>query len=645
MKNIRIIRLTLDNFKCHKHLELALDGRDVSIYGDNATGKTSIYDALTWLLFGKDSTGNGEKNVDIKPLDATGAVADHQAITSVEALFSVDGEGITLKRSYREIWSTKRGSSAETYDGNTSDYAVDGVPCKKLAYDAKIAELVSEDVFRLLTSVSYFASTLPWQKRRELLFDMAGTMSDQDIMAQDAQFALLRDGMGKLSLEDYRKKLTAEKKRYTGIKSEVPARLNECQKTLEDLAGMDFDLLRQSEIEAKHEMEELNARLRGLGSDLATEKLNMDLREARVQLDQLEAANREYKAKQLAGMPDTNAVRANLAAENRNLAHATYLMDTAKSGKERCEKAIAGLRDKWAEISGRCFTASVCPTCGQVLPADQLAAARDKFEAARNKDLQAVEADAARLKDEQAQMEQRIEELTNEISGRQKAVAELDAELKQIAAQVIAPSDMDGYARDKQVLTGKIADIQGQIADASSGFAAQKAALSAQISAVADNLRELQRQIAKEGVVEYTRQRVDELRKDARAAALNLEQIEQMLYLMDTFTRHKVRFVEDGINARFALANIRLYREQANGGVEDRCDVTYCGVPYTGLNNGAKINVGMDIIRTLSRHYGVSVPLFVDNAESITRLESCGMQTIRLVVSEMDKELRISYEN
>ena len=76
--DIRLKELHLENFKCHKNLTIAFDGRDTSIYGDNATGKTSVYDALTWLLFGKDSLGNGEKAIEIKPLGTDGTVADHE---------------------------------------------------------------------------------------------------------------------------------------------------------------------------------------------------------------------------------------------------------------------------------------------------------------------------------------------------------------------------------------------------------------------------------------------------------------------------------------------------------------------------------------------------------------------------------------
>ena len=148
MVNIKIMRLILENFKCHKNLKLDFMGGNASIYGDNASGKTSIYDALTWLLFGKDSQGNGEKNIEIKPLDANGEVKDHLAVTAVEAVLDVNGEEVTLRRTYKEVWTTKRGSAQATYDGNTSDYYVDGVPCKRNAFQEKVNELVDEEIMK-----------------------------------------------------------------------------------------------------------------------------------------------------------------------------------------------------------------------------------------------------------------------------------------------------------------------------------------------------------------------------------------------------------------------------------------------------------------------------------------------------------------
>ena len=130
---IRLKQLHLENFKCHKSLTIAFDGRNTSIYGDNATGKTSIYDAFVWLLFGKDSSGNGEQTINIKPLDADGSVRDHNCVTEVEAVLLADGEEVSLKRTLREVWTTRRGNSEAVYGGNTSEYFVDGVPCKASA--------------------------------------------------------------------------------------------------------------------------------------------------------------------------------------------------------------------------------------------------------------------------------------------------------------------------------------------------------------------------------------------------------------------------------------------------------------------------------------------------------------------------------
>ena len=58
--NIKINKLILQNFKGIKALEISAEGENLNIYGDNATGKTTVFDAFTWLLFGKDSLGRSD---------------------------------------------------------------------------------------------------------------------------------------------------------------------------------------------------------------------------------------------------------------------------------------------------------------------------------------------------------------------------------------------------------------------------------------------------------------------------------------------------------------------------------------------------------------------------------------------------------
>lgn len=196
--NMLLISLALENFKCHEHLEIHFDGKSADIYGENAAGKSSIYDALTWLLFGKDS--HGKKDFDIKPLTPEGDVRDQAAITSVEAVLLVDGMERKLRRTYYEVWTTKRGSAEATFDGHSSDYFVDDVPCKKNEFARRVGEIIEENAFRLLTSITYFASELPWQERRATLFDVAAVATDEEIMASNARFAPLTAAMQGLTI-------------------------------------------------------------------------------------------------------------------------------------------------------------------------------------------------------------------------------------------------------------------------------------------------------------------------------------------------------------------------------------------------------------------------------------------------------------
>ena len=641
MKKIRINRLTLENFKCHDHLNLVLRGESASIFGDNATGKTSIYDALTWLLFGKDSSGNGEKNIDIKPLDPSGQVRDHQAITAVEAELDVDGEVITLRRTYREIWSTKRGSSEAVYEGNTSDYFVDGVPQKKNAFDAKIKELVPEDVFRLLTSVSYFSSDMKWQDRRATLFDIAGALTDKEIMASNEQFQDLLDSMGKLSLPEYKAKLLSQRKGLTGIRDDTPTRISECQKTLEEIQGIDFVEAREQEQALSDQQTELSRKLIAWENSNVLSDLHLKLREAKLERDTLESQNRVHRQNQSAGKPDTQAMAKTISSERMRLETLKTLTDGVRKEIDSYQKDIAAGREEWIRVNGEAFTGGICPTCGQALPFEQLQQATQSFDERKKQRLQGILEKGNQAKESCSIAQQRLEELEAEIRDREGQIQALAEQLEAVKSSTVVVTDLPEYAEQMQAIQEKCSSLQAEIQRVMQDNAKEQNAIRVQLTAVNDQLRLVRGVIAKESVKERTMDRIAQLKADAKNAAEALEAIEKMLYQMEEFTRFKARFVEDGINSLFCMATFRLFREQANGGLEERCDVVYKGVPYMGLNNGAKINVGIDIINTLSRHYGVTVPLFVDNAEAVTRLLDCDTQVIRLVVSEEDKELRL----
>ena len=643
---IRLKQLHLENFKCHKSLTIAFDGSNTSIYGDNATGKTSIYDAFVWLLFGKDSSGNGEQTINIKPLDADGSVRDHNCVTEVEAVLLADGEEVSLKRTLREVWTTRRGQSEAVFGGNTSEYFVDGVPCKASAYRDKVAELVDEDRFRLLTTVSYFAGTLDWKKRRETLFDLFGGLDDREIMSTDQRFAPLLEAMGNRNLEDTRKVLTRQKKDYSVTRNEVPARISECEKTISDLSGVDFDGAKAEAAMLSARRDQLQKELLAIEQNTAVQAKQMERDAAKFELEKLEEENRRFREAQRRTLPDTGRLSDAIEKDKYALASAERGLDIRIREIGRCDSMIDEIRKAWMDVNAEQYSGSdTCPTCGQNLPAAQIVRAAKAFAEDKKKRLESLVEKSKAYKNQKAQCQKEAEEQKLYVANLERNIARNEQELKEAkkANEEAVVSDMPDYGQRKESVTSWISSVQRELDGLRQDASRSGSELRRRISELSAEIARANETAGKRGAYAYAQSRIETLREEARAAAEKLSALDKLLYLMDEYSRYKSSFVENGVNERFRLARFRLFREQANGGVEDRCDVTYDGVPYIGLNNGMKINVGIDIINTLSRAYGVTVPLFVDNAESVTKLEECGCQVIRLVVSEMDKELRIEH--
>ena len=735
VKEIEIQKITLSNFKACGALTLELSGKNAAIYGDNATGKTTVYDGLTWLLFGKDSSGSSDQET-IKPLDADGNVKDHAAVTTVEAVLTVCGDGgtgvadssisprsaqndrtVTLRKEMKESWVTRRGSSAPVYDGNDFNYYWDGVPLKKNEYTRRVAELVDEDVFKMLTSVTAFATDLPWRKRREILYDLSGvqTMSDKLLLMEAAKEA--RDGStgeriatspaaylndnaesfehlaeqigGGMTLDELKKVLTARRRGLMQTRYQTPARIDELQKQLNNLQIIDFsgaeELLRHTEaalreIDGKIALAKAgksNPDLERRGSDLRAERSNLEVWKAdelcrigqeqdavRAEIRNLYDQNLLHRRAQEATLPNEEVLRRELASLEQRKTNIRDGIADRRDEANGLDKLLNDARAEWVRVSEEEFTGATCPTCGQELPFEMLEDARKKFEANKAERLGEIQdrgnrhlLRAKKLRAQADNMETELQKLLPDVRTASEA-------LEMARSTTNAVNDMEGYREQMDALNRKLAAIstsetlsayQAKLADISRREALLNAETDKTEKALEDSLKNLngkreelynQQQnqldlLRKRSNQDYLESRIDDLKKTMKQSAGELEDIDRDLFAMEAFVRWKTHYIEDSINGLFRIVTFRLFRGQANGGLEERCDVVVGGVPYAALNNGAKINAGMDIIRRLSEHYAVRVPLFVDNAESVTRLEDAGTQVIRLVVSEQDKSLRV----
>lgn len=766
MKTITIQRLTLRNFKGCESLELDLGGKNAAIYGDNATGKTTVYDALTWLLFGKDSRGSAEQET-IKPLDGTGAVKDHQAVTTVEAVLTVceDVTGpssaarscytVTLRKEMQESWTTRRGSSTQVYDGNDFRYFWDGVPLKKSEYTRRVGELVEEDVFKMLTSVSAFAFDLPWRKRREILYDLSGVqaMSDRALLQEAAKGAadggqidratgeafeqLAEQICGGMTLDELKRVLLARKKGLIGTRDQTPARIDELSRQRDGLSLLDFEGAARKRQEAQAELASLQEQLRTFQNGESTPELEAamqdvrgklgeldlrllswkqkrsqsradivwklqaakrrkadaeaaivrEIRENRARLEDLEHRNTMWRRKQEAEQPDAEALRREAVDLERSVGYWNNLAQQQEKMAADADANLETARKKWSIISQESFSGGTCPTCGQELPFELMQEARAKFETEKAKKLNEIREDAERFKtysskrredaktsrveadvkrqdleavrkkldialeapekildlegyaEQKAALETKLAALNQ--TGPDPALAEEIRHIEEELTAHDAVTEFPGYGEEKAALEQEKARVKGEIDKLLEHSAEQMDALNERLEAATNRYNEADAIAQRKPILDYAEKRIGELREAQKKAETELEQIDATIWAMETFVRWKTRFIEDSINGLFRLVTFRLFRELASGGLEERCDVVVDGVPYAAINNGARINAGLDIISRLGEHYGVRVPLFIDNAESVTRLEDAGTQVIRLVVSEQDKRLRV----
>lgn len=634
MKIIKIKTLTIENFKGIRQLRLQLDGENATLYGDNATGKSSVYDALTWLLFGKDSRGNTKFS--IKPLDIHGNTVTG-AMPTVTAVLDINGDEIILRKALREKWEKHRGGP-ERYAGNTVDYFVDDVPVKEKNYKACISELVPEDVFRALTSTYHFCRDIGWKERRAILFDLACVESDAQLL-KAPQFNALRAEIGSRTMEDFRAMLAQKRKDTNSKLNLLPARIDECEKQASELPEA-FDSARQNEL--AETISALRGQLAALDNSECRNAKRNEIRAAELELQAIEAENNQHRRSQDVPVIDR---REEIQRAIDRLEH-TRRRTVAEADQRRkniadADEQLDEYRARWNATNAEQYTGGTCPTCGQVLPADMNETARKNFETGKKKTLAQLVSDSEYIKQRQTADKESLKRLD-------KAVADIDAELSTLreelktaeAPQEIVIEDLPDYVERRDAIRTKLSDLRVELDEWDKHTERERNRLQGEIDD-AEQEKAAQDMIAANAKMrESLESRVAELEQERHVKAAYIEHIDELVDMCEDFTQYKVERVSAAVNGRFDLVSFRLFTETINGSLQDCCDAMADGVPYGDLNSAMQINAGLDCIRTLSEFYGVSVPLFVDNAESVTKLYNLDTQVIRLVVSENDKKLR-----
>lgn len=676
--NIKLKSLHLENFKGIKLLDVDF-GDKTKIKGQNASGKTTVFDAFTWLLFNKNSAG--EEKFNVRPLDADGNRIDNVEI-KVVAVLEVDGKEVELSKVQKQNWVKKRGTDTAVLQGNVNSFEIDGYPKSEAEYKAYISGLVEEDLFKMLTNPQFF-SGMKWKEQRDILMKFVSDISDVDLAKDNVEFTELLPELEKApSTDDIQKKFSKALSEWKKKQAEIPVRIDELSKSLVDIDTAELEL---SKAELEQSVSEIDSKI--ANADNAVSELRKEEMQLQFEMSGItQTMNRELVIKR----NDVDAAMFGCKTEADHLSATIALKEKQISDNEtaieEAEKKRSELGNQYKDVSARSFNetqylfreekwqfdenSTVCKSCGQMLPTDKIehikadfetrkakakADAEKKLEDAKSNFLIQRESDLEEIKALGFKQKNIVEELTTKNEVLKGEVENLKMKLEEILSKKSdlekklskIPSKADYMQNEEYAKLKERHDaVKAEIAKAeSTGHDELMAQFEEEKKELLDQLNVVKTEIAKAANNIEVEERIAELEKEQREVGQKVADQEKMLYLLEQFIKAKMLRISEYINSKFNTVSWKLFEEQLNGGMRECCECTVNGVPYSTLNSGHRIVAGLDIIQSLSELYGVTAPIFVDNAESLNEYNVPDMATQMILLAVDDsKELKVEVQ-
>lgn len=662
---IKLKKIHMENFKGSKDRTIEF-GSKTDISGANATGKTTVADAWSWLLFDKDSTGASK--FQMRPLDSDGNQIDNIEIM-VEGTLDIDGKEVVLKKVQKQNWVKERGTQERKFKGNVNEFEIGGYPKSEKDYKEYISGKVDEELFKLITNPSAFTS-LPWKKQREVLMESVDEISDIEIAQSYEKFLPLISELEQASTDDILQKYNKAMKEWKKKQVELPARIDEISKQL-----VDIDIA-ELELQVNYLKEQIDD----------TERQQEDADSAVKEYDKLSAEIIRVKGEMRAIFDKANsslleerkAIRRRIDEATEGFEKSRSQIKLSEMRIEQLKKAVeqneaekVRLQEAWKAENAKSYleyeeipvldeNALTCPICGQDLPEELRNQKLADYEARKTKSR--LDYDKEKEQFENAQ-KKRMEDIADKGNGIVEVVKKEKAEIEQLEAKVKqAKEDEIRFNKEKTVAmsekeklteTSDFSENQEYISlqtelskfeesqrnmDTGADYRSQ---LKIKLSGLREELSAVEKKIASadNSAIE---ERIEQLKEEQREVGQKVADQEKMIYLLEQFIRAKMDKISESINEKFNAVSWKLFDMQINGGMKETCECTVNGVPFSSLNNGHKIIAGLDIISSLSALYGVSAPIFIDNAEALNdfNIPTMDCQMVLLKVSD-DKELKV----
>ena len=649
MKRIQLKSLVINNFKGIKELELNFDSKETNIHGANGTGKTTVSDSYTWLLYGKNS--EDKKDFSIKPLDKNNNYI-HNLESSVEGVLIVDGIEIKLQRIYKEKWTKKRGSENSELTGHEQVFYINEVPVNLSEFTNKVENILSDELQKILSNPLYFNTKLDWKKRRSILSEIVGEVSDEEVLnliSSDKKDILKTILLSDKTLEDYKKEYQSKRKKIKDELELIPSRIDEATKSLPETKNWDEI---QSNIDSKtKEIEVIDS------------KIEDSTKAVQSEFDNINKIKQNLFAKQQELTTLNNTITTESKKElNQNIqkeSDINHILQINKSSVKQIEekvsqiadeiveteKATQALRDKLTEENASLLVIDpndcVCPTCSREYETEKVSTikvdAEKKFNDAKAQKIAKIREQGGLNNAKVAKLKEEILSHENKKAELNKIISEKEVELVAVKKVIEELSKVEVKKTDGQIKLE--AEIQSIIVPETKPIDNSELKLSK--IGLQNEIDSLKAELHDKKQIETVTARIVELNESQKTMAQSIASIEQIELSMDEFNRIKIDSVESRVNSMFKLVKFKMFEEQLNGGTNENCKCTLGGVDFSDLNTASKINAGIDVLNVLSSFYKVNSTMFLDGKESVTNIIETDSQVINLIVDPAYRTLTI----
>jgi exonuclease SbcC len=652
MKTVKLKSIKINNFKGLKELEISFDSSVTNIYGKNGVGKSSICDAYSWLLFGKNSQNDSQFG--IKTLDSENNPIHHLE-HSVEGVFMVDEEEITLKRVYFENWVKRKGSDTTELSGHSTKYFINEVPLSLAEYKLKVDSIISEEFQKLLSNPLYFNQVLPWKDRRVVLSKIVGEISDKEVYStfkkenQEQLQTLLSSGK---TLEDYKREYAVKRKKIKDELDLIPSRIDEAHRSLPEAKNWES---------IDNDIQFNEAQIKTIDSQIEDATKQMDAKFAEVNKvkqikfqkeQELQAVINEEtiesKKDYNKAVAEANDVKHIIQLNMNSVKQQVELIQEIQAKIERHEEANNQLRNQFTEENAKVFefdsTAFSCNSCQREYDTDKIeeikANALTKFKAQQEQIISEIRAAGGANKVEIDKCKTVVDELKKKKDGYNATIEAKQTELKAIEEKI---KTLELNVNSQKEDSPKVIQLKKEISEIviPEVVAVDNSELKIKKSELQAEIDTLKLQLHDKVQIEKGNARIEELSQQQRTLSQEIASFEQVEMLIDKFNNSKMDLIEQKVNDKFSLVKFKMFSKLVNGSSEDCCICTVNGVDFSDVNNAGKVNAGLEVIKVLSDFYGISCPVIIDEKESVSSLLPIDSQLITLSVDEKCETITI----